>query len=386
MIIKKSSNEVIQLNKTRGFGCSSKFKLLKPLMVVIILAIPLIFAAGCGNSSSTDGVVTNKTADSDTVKTIVGTEVSSDDDRTLLFQDIGCGIFTPEAWNDEDYPGLIPTIDDNSFNITYMPKDFIAKYENMNPETLDDEKILEIFESAIPFMKFFYIDSKEKPDEQDKSIKAESAGFAETEKIADFNGNTYYLAYNTSCSKDDNPLYTDSIIKEFEQLATTIEDVKKNLILFPVVKQEDTLTSFATIDAKNVKDLKGDSFTAKDFGDYDMTMINLWATWCGPCVDELPDLEKVYKKLPENVNMITICIDGADENKVCLDILKKSGATFTTLASNKAMDSSILAGVTAFPTTVFVDKNGDLIGSEVVGANEAEFYLDEINSHLKLIK
>ena len=65
----------------------------------------------------------------------------------------------------------------------------------------------------------------------------------------------------------------------------------------------------ATIDMSSFKtvDLEGNEVTQDIFKDYDMTMINVWTTWCPYCIEEMPELETVYQKLPENVNFITIC-------------------------------------------------------------------------------
>lgn len=352
---------------------------IKPLICVIMALFIAISAAGCSKTTGT--AVTNSSKDADTFKTVSGKEVSADDPRTMLFLELGCGIFTPEEWTDENYPGLVPTILDDSFSVSYLSKDMIEKYEDVDAETMDDEEIIKIFESAIPFFKIFYV---EKGD--DKSAKKNSSSYEHMEKIVDFDKKSYYLAYNDTCPDDKNNTYSDESIAEFKELASTIDAVKDGIIIFPLEKQDDEIKDFTSLEAKKVNDMNGNPFTSKDFEKYDMTMINIWATWCGPCVGELPDIEKVYKSLPENVNMITICTDGEDELDSCKKILKDSGATFTTLAGNKALDNSLLSGITAFPTTVFVDSEGNLIGEPVMGANKASFYLNEIDKHLKLIK
>ena len=53
-----------------------------------------------------------------------------------------------------------------------------------------------------------------------------------------------------------------------------------------------SLSSFQTAD------LEGTTVTQDVFKDYDITMVNVWTTWCQYCVEEMPELEKVYRNLP----------------------------------------------------------------------------------------
>ena len=55
--------------------------------------------------------------------------------------------------------------------------------------------------------------------------------------------------------------------------------------------------------------LGGETVTEAFFGQHDLTMVNVWASWCGPCCKELPDLSELYKILPENVGFLSVTID-----------------------------------------------------------------------------
>lgn len=124
------------------------------------------------------------------------------------------------------------------------------------------------------------------------------------------------------------------------------------------------------------------------FNDYDLTMVNIWATWCGPCVEEMPYLEEVYTQLPEGVNMITICQDGDTNRDLAENILNTSGATFTTILPSESLNVNVFSKVSAFPTTLFVDKNGN-VATYLTGAppsNVAETYLSYIDQILPLLE
>lgn len=136
--------------------------------------------------------------------------------------------------------------------------------------------------------------------------------------------------------------------------------------------------------------LSGGTFTQDDLADYDMTVINIWATTCGYCIEEMEGLEKLFEQLPENVNFISICADAAYNTDLAEEILRKKGATFETLIGNSSLDNAILQYITGTPTIVFADREGNLVGSPIIGApciedmdRAASIYLKEVENHLK---
>lgn len=122
------------------------------------------------------------------------------------------------------------------------------------------------------------------------------------------------------------------------------------------------LTSFTTQDISRGFD-NPVTVTQEIFAPYDITMVNIWTTWCGYCVDEMPALAELKEKLPENVNMISICDDAADDPELVTNILQTTGATnFATLVPAEEMYSQLLSTVYSFPTTYFVDSEGNAVG------------------------
>ncbi len=140
----------------------------------------------------------------------------------------------------------------------------------------------------------------------------------------------------------------------------------------------------------SAKTMSGKTFTQEDFGDYDLTIVNVWSTTCMYCIEEMEGLEILYQKLPENVNFITICIDAAFDMDFAQTILTQKGASFETLIGNKALNDNLFQNLIGTPTTVFVDSTGKLVGKAMVGApctedmnRAADHYLEAANDHLK---
>jgi len=133
------------------------------------------------------------------------------------------------------------------------------------------------------------------------------------------------------------------------------------LMVLPAMAEEEGGFKFTTVD------MDGNEVTEAIFADYDVTMVNIWATWCGYCVEEMPGFAALKDRLPENANLITICEDASYEPELAAEILESVGANFTTLQVNEEVFNEILANVYAFPTTIFVDENGEVIGQPIVG-------------------
>ena len=119
-------------------------------------------------------------------------------------------------------------------------------------------------------------------------------------------------------------------------------------------------------------DTKGNKITEKIFADKDITMVNVWGTFCGPCINEMPELQKIYESLPKNANLIGIVADVPEGMKDGVDnanyIEKQTGVKYTNLTLSDSL-SSFAKRFYAVPSTIFVDKNGNIIGELVMGAD-----------------
>lgn len=115
----------------------------------------------------------------------------------------------------------------------------------------------------------------------------------------------------------------------------------------------------------STKDLNGNTVTNEIFSKYDLTLVNVWGTFCGPCKAELPDLETVYKEYSKkNCNVIAITIDLFEDDEGMLELAKEIwhdlGCSFPALYSNEAFHP-ILEKLAGVPTTFFIDKKGNII-------------------------
>ena len=134
------------------------------------------------------------------------------------------------------------------------------------------------------------------------------------------------------------------------------------------------------------KDIYGNTVSDDIFSQYDITVVNVWGTFCYYCIVEMPELQEWYESMPSNVNIIGIVCDIQDENdsyyiSEAQSIVKDTGVTYTNLIPKDGL-AKLMNEVSAVPTTYFIDREGNIVGSTVYGA-DMDAYKREVEKLLK---
>ena len=153
------------------------------------------------------------------------------------------------------------------------------------------------------------------------------------------------LSFATACGNEDNASAGSGN-------AETTED--------NVIRKVEAFTSVTT---------EGEEVTEKIFSNSEVTMINMWGTFCSPCINEMPDLEKISKEYEkEQFQLIGIVSDSMDKDDPKVkNVIEKTGVTYTNIMNSDSLVQVIMNAVQAVPTTVFVDSEGNIIHVEVGG-------------------
>lgn len=132
------------------------------------------------------------------------------------------------------------------------------------------------------------------------------------------------------------------------------------------VEKNDVFGEFQT------KTLDGEDVDQELFGKSDLTMVNIWGTFCGPCIREMPDLGELSREYADKgFQMVGIISDVSKPgDETALEIVESTEADYTHLVIPKDanMQYRILKNAQVVPTTIFLDKDGNQIGDTYPGA------------------
>ena len=123
------------------------------------------------------------------------------------------------------------------------------------------------------------------------------------------------------------------------------------------------------------------------FAEAQLTMVNIWATYCSPCISEMPHLQELSEEYADkNVAIVGIISDvtqAGDPNAV--EVMELTGVRYPQLVHSQDLYDNFLHLVQAVPTTVFVDKEGIRVGDVIMGAKTKDGWIEEIEKRLEMI-
>jgi len=135
-------------------------------------------------------------------------------------------------------------------------------------------------------------------------------------------------------------------------------------------------------------DLDGNVVKSGDlFKGHRLTMVNIWGTFCGPCIYEMPELEKLnYRLSKKDCSIVGIVCDveSLEDTETigeAKSLIDEAGVKYTNLIPwDNTWD---IFPADAIPTTYFVDEKGRIVGEAAIGARSADDYEDLIDALLE---
>jgi thiol-disulfide isomerase/thioredoxin len=196
-------------------------------------------------------------------------------------------------------------------------------------------------------------------------------------QIATVDNAIFYL----DISDDEIPEFEEPFASEYKQILEQRDAIIKASEFFaPVVPYADMVGQVVSFETK---DLDGNPVKSEElFAKNDVTMINIWGSFCPPCKEEMPALEKLNKEMAgKKAAVVGILGDGIEEQPIKdgKDFLAQNNITFLNLLPPENMDEVL--PVEAYPTSFFVNSKGEILCPPIIGA-DTESYGPTIESFL----
>lgn len=197
----------------------------------------------------------------------------------------------------------------------------------------------------------------------------------------------YYLSTNKIEGSNSAELLQESVITTSNPMGILGNQSSFNVFSHPK-KNATPLGDF------KAQDVKGNEVTKDVFSAYDLTLVNLFTTWCSPCIKEIPDLDAVDKEMAnKSVNVIGMVLDvnengQIDQKKMDIlnQIIESTKAEYQIVLPDEVLRSGRLKGVNSVPESFFVDKNGNIVGEPILGSNSKEEWIKLIEEELANLK
>jgi peroxiredoxin len=114
----------------------------------------------------------------------------------------------------------------------------------------------------------------------------------------------------------------------------------------------------------NLKDLKGDPVSLSGLRGK-VVFLNVWATWCAPCIEEMPSIESLYKEFRNDKDFVVLAVSqDIDGSKMVTPFVEKNGLQFTVLL-DPANDVGEAYGVNGIPETFIIGRDGRIVAHHV---------------------
>ncbi len=314
--------------------------------------------------------VTNPAYNETKMQTVSGDTVTLEGNELIYGAPyLGFAFEEPAGWQKNGEIGLLETgsNEDTEFSLFYIPQAYAQKLNESQGLSTEAWNAL-LDDADAHTISIFSIFRMNQTPELSELGAQQKAAFQKAELIGTMGEEQYWIAWNEDFG---NAVLSAEDQQRVNALIDSVKELRKSLIIFPAVPDEEIRSQLeqeqtpSDLPSFSVTDLNGETVTEAVLAKYDLTMINVWATGCGICIEEMPTLQKLKESLPANVNLLTICEDAADNLDLVKEIVAKS--TYQTLIPDADLKAFLEQNVSAWPTTLFVDSTGHVVGQAVLG-------------------
>lgn len=141
-------------------------------------------------------------------------------------------------------------------------------------------------------------------------------------------------------------------LEGYEQYLAKIKDLdrakRRERILLERISEPQPVVAF------NLKSIAGTPVSLESLKGR-IVVINFWGIWCGPCVNEMPEFQKLHEKYKDDPDVVIVTINNDRNPGIVQPWMQKNKYGFSVLFDDGYLDK---AGINTFPTTWFLDRQG----------------------------
>lgn len=179
----------------------------------------------------------------------------------------------------------------------------------------------------------------------------------------------------SACNASSKTSSSEATTTESKQADAKAEDSKQ-------AESDKEDKKFPEFSAKTVS---GEDISSDVFKDSKLTVVNVWGSWCGPCVQEIPELQKLYESMKDkDVNVIGLAQDAGTDLDAVKEIIDKNKVTYQNIVPEGATEDFVMS-IMAFPTTFFVDSDRNIVGV-IQGNRNLEAFTAAVEGVLEKLK
>ena len=213
---------------------------------------------------------------------------------------------------------------------------------------------------------------------------------------ADPSGNyADYLADTVDSNKDS---FSEDELKTLTDDIETIRKIEEQIAELEndTTTSEDTDAENNFEDASPFRDFSGQDYDGNTvdeslFSNNAVTVVNFWFTGCKPCVAELSKLNELNDAIKSmGVEVVGINTETFDANKDAIkeaaSILESQGAKYRNLSiASDSAAGKYASDIMAFPTTILVDRNGNIVGEPMLGGIDNQDNYDTLMKQIQSV-
>ena len=305
---------------------------------------------------------------------------------SMSFEEVGLALELPEAFVKtkgmvEPYAlgELVPGITLMMFAYTGMNQDEFQALMGSEKLTKEQEDALMKAMGNIAYV--FSIDGGRNAGDILEIVQIPNVTEADFTEVGKAEDVTFYLFLDKETDKAFLSDLAPEFAEEFAALQSKLPEVLK-AARFSVPRPVGS-ELVGRVLRFETRDIDGNPVKSEDiFAKNEITMVNVWATWCGPCRSELEELGEIDRRLAaKDCAVLGICIDADEAADEAKDMIKQYRMDYLNILPFDNLDDDLM--IQGYPTTVFVGRDGTILALPVIGVpNELSFYEETIDSLL----